>query len=296
MDAQGRRGSTFATRYAILPCLALIALWPVAALAGQDQAGAQAKNHIQHGLKIKNKTGKDANDLHIKAINKEADITMTGAKVTSNDWGDVDVKMNPPHGMTSDLKGGNIPNGGTTTIDFDFWTDKKNQIFIDYTWTKDGKNIGGGANGWDVKIPMKGGNGGLLGAQGGGGGVGNFVHKITIFNDMAIDYQLSSFAAYASMTRFGSVWDLDWSGIPGMLAAPIIIAANSSVSFDFETTGAYRGGQIYLQYEMDAPPGVEGDSILAVGVHPIPEPETYAMLLAGLGLLGLARRRRVRIG
>lgn len=35
----------------------------------------------------------------------------------------------------------------------------------------------------------------------------------------------------------------------------------------------------------------EGE-IDALGVSPIPEPETYAMLLAGLGLLGFAARRR----
>lgn len=31
---------------------------------------------------------------------------------------------------------------------------------------------------------------------------------------------------------------------------------------------------------------------LTVAIAPIPEPETYAMLLAGLGLLGVAARRR----
>jgi hypothetical protein len=30
----------------------------------------------------------------------------------------------------------------------------------------------------------------------------------------------------------------------------------------------------------------------AANVAPVPEPETYAMLLAGIGLLGLAQRRR----
>ena len=32
--------------------------------------------------------------------------------------------------------------------------------------------------------------------------------------------------------------------------------------------------------------------VAAIGVSPIPEPETYAMLLAGLGLLGFIARRR----
>lgn len=38
----------------------------------------------------------------------------------------------------------------------------------------------------------------------------------------------------------------------------------------------------------------EGYSIALTGVSPIPEPESYAMLLAGLGLLGtIARRRKI---
>ena len=35
------------------------------------------------------------------------------------------------------------------------------------------------------------------------------------------------------------------------------------------------------------------DFVVGVNLSPIPEPETYAMLLAGLGLLGFAARRRI---
>ena len=37
---------------------------------------------------------------------------------------------------------------------------------------------------------------------------------------------------------------------------------------------------------------VASGEIFQVGVAPVPEPETYAMLLAGLGLLGFVARRR----
>ena len=32
--------------------------------------------------------------------------------------------------------------------------------------------------------------------------------------------------------------------------------------------------------------------VIALGIPPIPEPETYAMFVAGLGLLGFIARRR----
>ena len=35
-----------------------------------------------------------------------------------------------------------------------------------------------------------------------------------------------------------------------------------------------------------------GDSMLLTSVAPVPEPETYSMLLAGLGMMGVAVKRR----
>lgn len=286
MNAQGKRGSPMEFKVALFSCLAF-ALSPLTALSATDTDGNAVGVHVQHGVSIPNDTGQDANDLHIRARQKEDNITMNGASASSNDWGNVDVKMQPPHGMTADLDGGNIPKGGNTIVNFDFWISEKNQIWLDYQWTKDGEIIGGAGNGWKVKIPMGGGNGGLPGAQGGGGGAGNFIHDITIYNEKSVASQLLSFAAYASMTRLDTGWDVDWNSVPTMLSSPVTIAANDSMSFGFETTGSYAGGFIYLRYVLD-------DPMISVGVHPVPvpEPETYAMMLAGLGLLGAVARRR----
>jgi spore coat protein U-like protein len=61
----------------------------------------------------------------------------------------------------------------------------------------------------------------------------------------------------------------------------------------WNTDSAYLGGQLYVG------PGYAGifgdlafETRVDTGVSAIPEPETYAMLLAGLGLLGFAARRR----
>ena len=56
-------------------------------------------------------------------------------------------------------------------------------------------------------------------------------------------------------------------------------------------------GKIYNLFDMQAhnltgnPNTVEGGQLMLM-TAPVPEPETYAMLLAGLGLLGFARRRK----
>ncbi len=43
--------------------------------------------------------------------------------------------------------------------------------------------------------------------------------------------------------------------------------------------------------EIDAVAGLTAQGT-GVGIPPVPEPETYALMLAGLGLLGLIARRR----
>jgi hypothetical protein len=47
----------------------------------------------------------------------------------------------------------------------------------------------------------------------------------------------------------------------------------------------------YLAYSQLGTSGVV-DGAGSIVYAPVPEPETYAMMLAGLGLLGLAARRR----
>ncbi len=62
--------------------------------------------------------------------------------------------------------------------------------------------------------------------------------------------------------------------------------ANSHISVD----GGSKYGVLYTNYWFHF-----NDLTTTTDMaQPIPEPETYAMLLAGLGLLGLARRRKVR--
>ena len=49
---------------------------------------------------------------------------------------------------------------------------------------------------------------------------------------------------------------------------------------------------------LSLPTGSNGSYELTLSIGqtaPVPEPETYAMLLAGLGLLGLAKRRRQKL-
>lgn len=61
-------------------------------------------------------------------------------------------------------------------------------------------------------------------------------------------------------------------------------------------TGEQHAGLLVAVAEPEKPPKVVIDPPPVIVpppiATPIPEPETYAMMLAGLGLLGLARRRR----
>ena len=57
---------------------------------------------------------------------------------------------------------------------------------------------------------------------------------------------------------------------------------------------SYSGSNLYnlTVYQVDRPAGVGQDYIVATLVDPVPEPETYALMLGGLGMMGLIARRR----
>lgn len=53
------------------------------------------------------------------------------------------------------------------------------------------------------------------------------------------------------------------------------------------------GNDFYFKVTGDANGVIGGQYVFAVTTLPVPEPETYAMLLAGMGLLGATARRRM---
>ena len=69
------------------------------------------------------------------------------------------------------------------------------------------------------------------------------------------------------------------------------LAAGYGIHFDFYNEILLKGGDIDVNKFAPFSHDAQG----TVHVSPIPEPETYAMLLAGLGLMGfIARRRRIK--
>lgn len=63
----------------------------------------------------------------------------------------------------------------------------------------------------------------------------------------------------------------------------------------FNLGGSYTAGQYVLNDSSINPigyAGVAGSYVVSMNVAPIPEPEIYAMMLAGLGVLGFVARRK----
>ena len=90
----------------------------------------------------------------------------------------------------------------------------------------------------------------------------------------------SPYTAVNSMDRSdspGNTLGVSWAGVPGVAPGGYgqLIVYTDATSFS--------GNSAYLQ---------DGSNTTVAVFAPVPEPETYAMLLAGLGLLGFMARRR----
>ncbi len=100
------------------------------------------------------------------------------------------------------------------------------------------------------------------------------------FNDFApgnlrVDYVLPS--ANLDITGAGVFWPVDSD-----------TASNNNTGELFDLVGTYRDQNLYANLPSSDHKAVWVD----VNITPVPEPETYALMLAGLGLVGLAARRR----
>ncbi|HNQ05131.1 MAG TPA: PEP-CTERM sorting domain-containing protein [Thiobacillaceae bacterium] len=76
--------------------------------------------------------------------------------------------------------------------------------------------------------------------------------------------------------------------------SPVDWSTVGEALYDIDT-GDYLGREIYYGFTAANGLADDGHFVGSLVPAPIPEPETYAMLLAGLGLVGLAARRRGRL-
>jgi hypothetical protein len=111
------------------------------------------------------------------------------------------------------------------------------------------------------------------------------------------DWQLATYVGVnPNNNGFGATY-FGWGNISNMIVGPI-------TGFSFTTTAPPASQPVPITYMLYSPlyhggPGILESFYLGSVVAPdflipeaVPEPETYAMLLAGLGLVGFAARRK----
>lgn len=146
----------------------------------------------------------------------------------------------------------------------------------------------------------------------GGGGVSKLVDDAgNQFAQIASgDILYTSFSVVAS-GQYNIGFDFQGSGLWGLTGAtnwtPEVVAPTYLTPSAGWTAGsggpvALVGGESYKIYfgGMVTPPQFYStlglDNVSVTAVSPVPEPEGYAMMVAGLGALGLMSRRRLRKG
>lgn len=110
--------------------------------------------------------------------------------------------------------------------------------------------------------------------------------------DNLLIYSLGS-KKLLEVDRLGNI--LSFLNINAALAGGDSVIADIFISNAIEGVTIDQNGTIYLIAEQDqlagAPIGAKSQLVVLTSTAPVPEPETYAMLLAGLGLMGAVARR-----
>lgn len=113
-------------------------------------------------------------------------------------------------------------------------------------------------------------------------------------------YQIG-FSAYATNNGYSNPRDGQFTGsIAGVTLANYSISSSSAATWQefsgqklVATEGDYIVQFSFLTNGSGAAKDVVIDRVYVVAAAPVPEPETYAMLLCGLGLMGAVTRRRM---
>ena len=122
----------------------------------------------------------------------------------------------------------------------------------------------------------------------------DFATTVTGATITPADFTVSSFELTAGGCVGGASGGMCFTASP----APLTLTANMSWIIDFTGTGMNFAAP-HLKVLFSGADGGDGHgSLLSQNItNAVPEPETYAMMLAGLGLLGfVARRRRQGLG
>ena len=263
---------------------------------GFGSSGTGTGVGVRNRVRIKNDTGQNATDLHVQAYQKEQGVSVNGGSISCGEFSNVGTGLSQgsfhndgeDHQLDGDLTGGNVAGDDWALLDITLWLTKRNQMWLRFEWTHD--DVGQGENGpvgVDVGDPQQGGGGGAGGAQEGDGGDINHIHPITIYNDTSKEMILKDVYLFASMTRYDDLGDLSWATVPKVLEETTI-AAGETWEHDFETTGRYGNGHVYMNATI-----IDGE-IQIIFDHPVPPvPEPTAVVLLAMGAVGgLVRRRR----
>lgn len=116
-------------------------------------------------------------------------------------------------------------------------------------------------------------------------------------------------AQQSALSSLGFIWNGDWSAVEkhgvtaGTLDFQTLLNATTYLAIHFGN-GSGGPGNSTAFYKIDAGTSLDslqvnysagGNAVLyATGVPSVPEPETYALLLGGLGVVGFVARRRHR--